>query len=98
MPPPQVELDHARLAMLAVLLTGVVGAGAGAGVPASAEIFDSNLGLAAVRDQHALLVLLVIVDGCLPLGCCITGWICFCGHDRIVMYTHGCDLLAKSRE
>ncbi|CAM9195783.1 unnamed protein product [Sphacelaria rigidula] len=44
----QVELDHARLAMLAVLLTGVVGAGAGAGVPASAEIFDSNLGLAAL--------------------------------------------------
>lgn len=27
----QVELDHARLAMLAVLLSGAVGAGAGAG-------------------------------------------------------------------
>lgn len=35
--------------MLAVLLTGVVGAGAGAGVPASAELLDTNLGLAAVR-------------------------------------------------
>lgn len=45
--PQQVELDHARLAMLAVLLTGVVGAGAG--VPASAELLDTNLGLAAVR-------------------------------------------------
>lgn len=44
----QVELDHARLAMLAVLLTGVVGAGAGAGVPASAELLDTNLGLAAL--------------------------------------------------
>lgn len=30
-PMNQVELDHARLAMVAVLMSGVVGAGAGAG-------------------------------------------------------------------
>ena len=45
--PLQVELDHARLAMLAVLLSGVVGAGAG--VPANASFMDdANISLSAV--------------------------------------------------
>lgn len=42
----QVELDHARLAMLAVLLTGAVGAGAG--VPSDASFMDAQHGFAAV--------------------------------------------------
>lgn len=42
----QVELDHARLAMLAVLLSGVVGARAG--VPTSASFADSHVSLSAV--------------------------------------------------
>ncbi|CAN0314819.1 unnamed protein product [Ascophyllum nodosum] len=45
----QVELDHARLAMLAVLLSGVVGAGAG--VPANASFMDdANISLSALAD------------------------------------------------
>lgn len=37
----QVELDHARLAMLAVLLTGAVGAG----VPTSTDFGEASVGL-----------------------------------------------------
>ncbi|CAM9308230.1 unnamed protein product [Laminaria digitata] len=44
----QVELDHARLAMLAVLLTGAVGAGAG--VPPDASFMDTQHGFAALAD------------------------------------------------
>lgn len=48
----QVELDHARLAMLAVILTGALSAG----VPASTDIvLDSQAGLAAVSNAHALM-------------------------------------------
>lgn len=43
---PQVELDHARLAMLAVLLSGAVGAGAGAGAGVYLNAHD---GFSAVR-------------------------------------------------
>lgn len=45
-PSLQVELDHARLAMLAVLLSGAVGAGAG--VPPGASFMDAQHGFAAV--------------------------------------------------
>lgn len=44
----QVELDHARLAMLAVLLSGAVGAGAGAG--AGAALINTHEGFSAVGD------------------------------------------------
>lgn len=42
----KVELDHARLAMLAVLLSGALGAGAG--VPSSPSLIDAHAGFAAV--------------------------------------------------
>ncbi|CAM9678072.1 unnamed protein product [Scytosiphon promiscuus] len=44
----QVELDHARLAMLAVLLSGVVGAGAGAGAGVYLNAHDGFSALAEV--------------------------------------------------
>ncbi|CAM9703964.1 unnamed protein product [Pylaiella littoralis] len=44
----QVELDHARLAMLAVLLSGVIGAGAGAGVDAA--LTTTHEGFAALAE------------------------------------------------
>lgn len=42
----QVELDHARLAMIAVLMSGAVGAGAGAGAGVYMNAHD---GFSAVR-------------------------------------------------
>lgn len=58
----QVELDHARLAMIAVLMSGVVGAGAGAGAGVYMNAHD---GFSAVRFSFPLRRTSTLVVGCL---------------------------------
>lgn len=59
----QVELDHARLAMLAVLLSGAVGAGAGAG---AGVFLNAHDGFSAVRATKSTWFMFSLLLGPIP--------------------------------